>query len=265
MLQIFQAASDRKNNWCSRLSSCPNLVSQIRSCCCCWKFWLVWNPDVAVYNVHLHLDRYHDSTDQSRVQVCSCGISKSFGSPYTSPFGESVLPTFWRKNTKINTIWNVNLSFNCVFWRWKGQSGSVGEHCAFISSQCRSVQCALMVWNSDRWGVVSVSRLDRASYGVPTFSVAKKHPYCLFLPDVKMDMMMHRVTDHCQSHFDLFFLSASSSTLTHWFTEETEEKSNCIHTVNSLRKSTDAVWKDSIDTATVAFCHSSRVTVLVCM
>ena len=124
MLQIFQAASDRKNNWCSRFSSCLNLVSQIRSCCCCWKFWLVWNPDVAVYNVHLHLDRYHDSTDQSRVQVCSCGISKSFGSPYTSPFGESVLPTFWRKNTKINTIWNVNLSFNCVFWRWKGQSGS---------------------------------------------------------------------------------------------------------------------------------------------
>ena len=66
MLQILQAATDRKNNWCSRFSSCLNLVSQIRSCCCCWKFWLVWNSDVAVYNVHLHLDRsIHASTDQS--------------------------------------------------------------------------------------------------------------------------------------------------------------------------------------------------------
>ena len=175
MLQILQAASDRKNNWCPRLSSCLNLVSQIRSCCCCWKFWLVWNSDVAVYIFTWMLD--NASTDQSpSVFNCSCGISNSFGSPYSSPFGESVLPTFWRKILKINTIWNVNLSFNCVFWRWKGQSGSVGEHCAFISSQCRSVQCALMVWNSDKWGVVSVSRLDRASYGVPTFSVAKKHP-----------------------------------------------------------------------------------------
>ena len=132
MLHILQAATDRKNNWCSRFSSCLNLVSQIRSCCCCWKFWLVWNPDVAVYNFTWMLD--NASTDQSpsvfivRVEFLTVLLLLTL-----HLLGSQFCVFSGAKRLKINTMKGPKWVNGWALWFY----------------QLPVQECALMVWNSE--------------------------------------------------------------------------------------------------------------------
>ena len=111
-------------------------MHQIRSFSCAsilflksgpWAGSLGWSGILTRHRVHPHLVCISVSAIMTQLIIVQVQYMWNFKQLwlFSLHFVKSQFYLYLAQNTKRNSIRRVNLSFNCVFWRWKGRSRSV--------------------------------------------------------------------------------------------------------------------------------------------